>query len=797
MAQSTEVGDPCHDIASPKITPLEATQQTIEDEDPDIRDSERSTVPITAPESTHQTDEDAVSALLDAERPTVTITAPEATQQTHEVQFSGLLDPERPVATVTPKPSWLRRIAEGLQTRWDNTWWPEFGAIVISTASAVAIAAILARFDGKPAPNVSLGLTLNAIVAILATTSRVPLAFAVTNAIGQAKWIWIKTGSTRALSDLQTLDEASRGPLGSVKIFATRARTSIATFGASVTLLTLAFDPFIQQVVRFTNRVVYHTSDQAYVIQSNFFAMEAEDARFSRAINTAFFADDLPLQSMCPSGNCTYPPFSSVEFCTNCHDSTHMWSLASNCNLMITVDEVLDKQPLSHRNCTINSNDGLSIDIPITLLWRYGIDGYEEGDESYYVLNVTWDQHRYSVVGTSVWDMKPESALTEIDRVSLTFEFDLSVNESLPIPVLNTTRCRLDLCIKQVDMGTLNGATTAAMISTQVLVGNRSELYASESDTRAYYCWTLPEHPMPKSQDWIVQSNYDPENNSSWFAGDVWRYPVFADGSICRLYMPVGWNNVFSTELNATVGGHLSTPIWNSEELDPNITTAVLNSTLCDNSPWCTKSKKCCEYEYRIGYQSDNAKAGVWLDLGPELVMERVAKKLNLLMVDPNMNNISTGRVYGEEGSVVAFVEVRWLWLLLPYLSTVAGIIFLLLTIYMGHRAGAPLWKSSVLALLYHGLQQETPKKSDEGDMSSETASKGLYSTALSTVCEMKQRAARTTVGLMQGDSTGRLVLAESIDDGNKHGDESWTSSRVKWATSVPQEFSAWWQRRK
>ena len=114
----------------------------------------------------------------------------------------------------------------------------------------------------------AIGITLNAIISILATASRVSLAFAISNTMGPIKWLWLKTSEPKLLSDLQSLDSASRGPAGSLGLLSTHLRWSVASIGAIVTLLMLLFDPFVQQVVRFEHRVVYSPSDQVAAVKT-------------------------------------------------------------------------------------------------------------------------------------------------------------------------------------------------------------------------------------------------------------------------------------------------------------------------------------------------------------------------------------------------------------------------------------------------------------------------------------------------------------------------------------------------
>lgn len=60
------------------------------------------------------------------------------------------------------------------------------------------------------------GVTLNAVISVLSTASKALLLFALSEAIGQWKWVTFSKGP-QPLMDLERVDAASRGPLGSMK----------------------------------------------------------------------------------------------------------------------------------------------------------------------------------------------------------------------------------------------------------------------------------------------------------------------------------------------------------------------------------------------------------------------------------------------------------------------------------------------------------------------------------------------------------------------------------------------------
>lgn len=213
--------------------------------------------------------------------------------------------------TRTSVVAWSRRYWPPLHHYYDSCL-PEVGAIITSMIAAIAIAVILGVYGGKASPDVALGLTLNSIISILATTSRVSLVYSVSNSLGQAKWLWFKHSLPRSVQDMETFDNASRGPLGALGLLWGRPCGYFTSLGAMVITLTLIFDPFVQQVVRFNSRLVFIPSDQVSTVQANFLAVDGPVRTTTRAVNSAFWRDDFSLKTVCPSGNCTFPLFTSV-----------------------------------------------------------------------------------------------------------------------------------------------------------------------------------------------------------------------------------------------------------------------------------------------------------------------------------------------------------------------------------------------------------------------------------------------------------------------------------------------------
>lgn len=59
--------------------------------------------------------------------------------------------------------------------------------------------------------------------------------------------------------------------------------------------------------------------------------------------------------------------------------------------------------------------------------------------------------------------------------------------------------------------------------------------------------------------------------------------------------------------------------------------------------------------------------------------------------------------VVGQAGQVQVYVNVTWAWIILPTSLVIAGIIFLILAMYETKRQGACVWRTSEMTLLFHG----------------------------------------------------------------------------------------------
>ncbi|KAJ5757570.1 uncharacterized protein N7511_006264 [Penicillium nucicola] len=128
-----------------------------------------------------------------------------------------------------------------------DSWYYETIALCFSIACFMATICVLEVYNQQSTPQFSYGLTLNTVILVLATASKSSLIFVVGECIGELKWIWFRD-VLEPLSNLQAYDSASREPWGSILILLNDKGRSLVSIGALITVLALAYDPFVQQI---------------------------------------------------------------------------------------------------------------------------------------------------------------------------------------------------------------------------------------------------------------------------------------------------------------------------------------------------------------------------------------------------------------------------------------------------------------------------------------------------------------------------------------------------------------------
>lgn len=108
-------------------------------------------------------------------------------------------------------------LASGRPFSYLQSWSLEIASVALSIVSFLASMIVMGWSDNKPLSTWSAPISINAVVSVLTTISRMTLAFAMSACLGQQKWNSI-IGRSESLATFQTFDEASRGPWGGIRL---------------------------------------------------------------------------------------------------------------------------------------------------------------------------------------------------------------------------------------------------------------------------------------------------------------------------------------------------------------------------------------------------------------------------------------------------------------------------------------------------------------------------------------------------------------------------------------------------
>lgn len=143
------------------------------------------------------------------------------------------------------------------------------------------------------------------------------------DALGQCKWL-LFSRSQRPKSHLSHLDRASRGPYGSIKLLCTgNWYGALPALGALFMVVTVAVNPFMQQLIRYQLRDVEQGAALIPVAYDH--GRSSGNALIEVAASIGFLSSlyfRFNVTASCSSGNCTWPPYQTLGVCSSCADLT-------------------------------------------------------------------------------------------------------------------------------------------------------------------------------------------------------------------------------------------------------------------------------------------------------------------------------------------------------------------------------------------------------------------------------------------------------------------------------------------
>ena len=347
-------------------------------------------------------------------------------------------------------------------------------------------------------------------------------------------------------------------------------------------------------------------------------------------------------QPRCPTGNCTWPLFTSLGFCCDCQNVTSYMQSNSNstyyhppgCN-----------ETIKYRNWTytLPNVDGQAL----TLL---------SGERFFNASLMTSGLQTLFYGFQPAWTTMTAFNYTNgasIPTISLTILMQVSPQASDIGAISSAYVCGLSFCAQRRDVSVSLNQLSSTILHTVYGVKSDSPNGTSLSFTGDNINMTYPSNLTGPSAaaDWV-----------SW-----------------ALQFEFFFSN-FTTMFSGLVSGDLN---WTSGQ--------------------------------RIAFSSSSSLSG--LNESPDIPM---AMNNFATAITNYYSDSSNTTVVGQSGQSEVFIRITWCWLTLPTLLIAAGTVFLILAVLETKRAGVHVWKTSELALLFHGLgclEQEFTMSDRESEM--------------------------------------------------------------------------------
>ncbi|ODM20211.1 hypothetical protein SI65_03264 [Aspergillus cristatus] len=422
--------------------------------------------------------------------------------------------------------------------------------------------------------------------------------------------------------------------------------------GALLMILSLAIDPFAQQILAFPSRSVLAHNETAFVQSAHSYgstgngsAMEEawninSDSDLTPSMNAAILnglaETHTPLEPQCTSGNCQYPDFVTFGFCSQCQDITNQTN--QSCKPDPQIMQVYGKK-FGWSDVILKAPENCTYTLP---------DGYE-----------FLARRQDAIYNYTVWEQGLHNT-----------------------PILST---------KRVKWFAISRGDSPAVGIQQPLVSFISSRYTDEVNIYTRDNYTVPEKMPTISMCAVYPCERQYKDNV--YSGSNNRL---------RLYK----NQQLGPNAN-TSDPNLSqvtlVPPNQMEQLSPSSSYSIegytwskLNTTLTD----------LLNYYHSLGSPGLNKMTASII--GGLDDVDKAMDSMTTSMTDIIRSDTTAFTIPGEAFRDETYIHVRWPWIILPTLSVLFSIFLLISTSITSCRLNVVLWKDSVLPLLMFRLQTDS-----------------------------------------------------------------------------------------
>ncbi len=593
-------------------------------------------------------------------------------------------------------------------------WIWEILTLALSLGLIIAIAVILAEYDGKPTTHWNAIINFNAVLAFLSTLLRSMLVLVVTQIISQRKWDWLR-GTRRSLTDLQQFENGSRGSYGAFFLIPKVFRRDFITLLAAVVLvLSFLIGPFVQLASRtkpcsFTVPGKNASLPFAHYVPSIGGWVEGGDALGEAAPNDLIVAIlsaatspngvENQINPTCSSGNCTFN--SGDPHIENARDTgLTTYSTSGMCSRCEDISSLISTTYTNQTKYTNHST--VSFTLPNSFSVSY--DGVSKSALMKTTSDLDWigDKINPDFRSSSRWAY-----------ANVTFLSALSMNKS------NAAVCTLYSCLRTYISSVTNNELTEKLVQSDLMLPDAQSPKPTSGFDRDYdlnanalnnwhYYYTAVKSPCRVENRTYVTSNmssYSGGTRLSLYSGlepegskDAYENVTAAENCIYRQDPWFVSGTVRILEVQLFQGSCFLEPKSGEDDPFQCISTTYIGAVMVMRALFSNNDD--------VSFSSITE----WFDSFANAMTNRFRSQYGAFHFNKTDTDRPVGQIQGLTWETKVCLSTHWEWLLFPICVTLMTLIASILTIASNwqHRHSVPVWKDSILPLIFYGHRIES-----------------------------------------------------------------------------------------
>lgn len=611
---------------------------------------------------------------------------------------------------------------------------------------------------------------------------RASLGFLVTSCIGQLQWSWYL--EARPLKDVVLFHEAANGTFGSARwLWDKRLRQPLTALGAMISIIALAIDPFIQQLIHAADCSKALSNDMPATVPRTNFLNQGDNSLKTYPLPTILdglntFKNLTDFE--CSTGNCTFEnTYTSLAFCDQCSDRSSQVVVDEQCSVGYfnvqcsdgSLGEICSVVPFATGRgpCNLDEEDRVTILWNLTTRWPpFDVNFYYDPT----LLNLSGTnpttevfsiQAQEQYINVSASDQIPQglqfgailgysdSAIFRTDPTNYYYPLhgcdDSATNDTWRCRGYGAAECILRPCVRtyscSIEAGRVNETIVEESSLDQVWGFGDPNLGASD----------LPHNPLLSLLDLhcitdvdrghLIDNGYDLENAGRWLS-----YNTTFNAS-----NPVNASSSFPESLLANECLYIIDPsfiesFW-VETLWPFLmgnVTRDLPELRSRTFMYVFEGREQLLQLYNSGNVSMESIRDTFANLAQALT----------LWVRSNGDPVHSRRAEGDVIHYAVCVRVTWAWISLPAALAGLALMMLALTVATTARRAVPMWKLFPLAVLLCGPAGQNWV--DRDLVAANTSKTGKTSSGGDgSVDDMSRLASRISVQLLEQDGKYQL----------------------------------------